>query len=410
MTSYGFVCREVPAGAINGTNAVFTLSNTPNPNTEQVFLNGILQNVGPTNDYIISGNTITFAIPPIVTDVILVNYMLDASLPPTPAPGLISSANRRELINWCLKRLGAPVIEINVAEEQIEDRIDEALLYFRDYHHDGVERCYLHYQITASIMNLETAFLGDITKGDILIGQTSGARAVAIDKSVDNKIIRFVTQNNIHFVPGETVEIENSTSTFEILNSPTAIVIGDADNKYINVGTKVVSITNIIPQESSTIGGNLGGIFDFQYQFSLHNMFNLASTDLVTYDIYKNYISLWEFLFRGKKGLRFNRKTDKVYIDVQNWNVDQWIILEAWVALDPEEYKEVYSDEFVREYAYNLIKMQWGNNLKKFSGVQLPGGITLNGQQIYDEAVAELDKLRERVRKEFELPPDMQVG
>lgn len=410
MTSYGFVCREVPAGIINGTNAVFTLSNTPTANTEQVFLNGILQNVGAGNDYTISGNTITFAIPPIVTDVILVNYTIDVTLPTPPTPGLESSASRRELINWCLKRLGAPVIEINVAEEQIEDRIDEALLYFRDYHYDGVERCYLHYQITASVMTLESAFLGDVLKNDLLTGLSSGAVGIALDKSVDNKKIRYVSQNNICFIPGETVKVESTGDTFEILNSPTAIILGDADNKYINVGKKVVSITNIIPQESSTIGGNLGGIFDFQYQFSLHNMFNLASTDLVTYDIYKNYISLWEFLFRGKKGLRFNRKTDKVYIDVQNWNVGQWIVLEAWVALDPEEYKEVYSDEFVREYAYNLIKMQWGNNLKKFSGVQLPGGITLNGQQIYDEAVAELDKLRERVRKEFELPPDMQVG
>ena len=139
-------------------------------------------------------------------------------------------------------------------------------------------------------------------------------------------------------------------------------------------------------------------------------MFNLASTDLVTYDIYKQYTSLWEFMFRGAKGIRFNRKTDRVYLDVQDWIVGKWIILEAWVALDHNIYLEIYSDEFVREYAYNLIKLQWGTNLKKFSGVALPGGVTLNGQQIYDEAKTDLETLRERVRKEFELPPDFFVG
>lgn len=405
-----FVCREKP----NKLNLrTYVLANSPSPNTEQVFLNGVLQNVGVDNDYTISDKTILFNSSTEIedTDVILVNYIIDTYTPP-PADIVPSGAaleGRKNLIHWCLRRLGAPVIDINVDEDQIEDRVDEALMYFRDYHFDGVERAYLHYQITASSIELDAAYTPTIERGTILTGLTSGATASVFDKSVDGKIIRIKHLTDKRLRKSESVKI-GDTDTVQILNSDTAVVIGDCDNKYINVGRKALAITNIIPQETATIGGNLGGMFDFQYQFALNNMFNLASTDLVTYDIYKQYTSLWEFMFRGAKGIRFNRKTDRVYLDVQDWVVGKWIILEAWVALDHNIYLEIYSDEFVREYAYNLIKLQWGTNLKKFSGVALPGGVTLNGQQIYDEAKADLETLRERVRKEFELPPDFFVG
>lgn len=316
-------------------------------------------------------------------------------------------ATRVDLIEWCLRKLGAPVIELNLDEDQIEDRIDEGLAYFRDYHFDGVERCYLKHQITASCFVITAPPVGVFNKGDILKGNTSNATAFFYDVSGLN--LRFTTQAG-SFTPGETVTNQSTGGTFVISSAPNSITIGDIDTKSIPVGDRVISVTDILPPQSSSIGGNMGGIFDFQYQWALNNMFSLASTDLITYDIYKQYISLWEFMFRGKKGLRFNRKTDTLYIDVNDFMIDQFVIIEAWVALDPEQYKEVYGDEIVREYCYNLIKEQWGNNLKKFSGIQLPGGITLNGQVIYDEAQRDLEKLRERIRKEFELPPDFMVG
>lgn len=414
--SQSFICRESPVlvgSDVTQQKTTFKISSVPSPNTEQVFLNGVLQNVGTNNDYTITGDTFVLNRLLIPEDVVLVNYLIDITLP-DPTPVVLSEQSlksRRALVTWCLRRLGAPVIDINIDEDQIEDRVDEALLYFRDYHFDGIERVYLKHQITASHMHLETTHTGTLNKGDVLTGLTSGATGVAYDKSVDNKIIRFRSTNDEKFVKGETVQIGTDVSnTTEILNSDSAIFIGDVDNQYIDVGTKVISVTNILPQQSSSIGGNLGGMFDFQYQFALNNMFNLASTDLITYQIYKQYISQWEFMFRGTKGIRFNRKTDRLYLDVQDWVVDQWIVIEAWAALDPNIYAEIFSDEFVREYAFNLIKLQWGTNLKKFSGIQLPGGVTLNGQQIYDEAFADLEKLRERVRKEFELPPDFFVG
>jgi hypothetical protein len=411
-TTQTFICRESPVGVINGINTIFTLSNIPSPNTEQVFLNGVLMNSGNGNDYTINGNVITFLRQIQSDDIILVNYFIEVEVVTNPDEDVdpLSTSSRKELIHWCLRKLGAPVIDINVDEDQIEDRIDEALMYFRDYHFDGVERCYLHYKITASTMKLETQLVQDLVKGSLLTGSTSGATAVVVDKSIDNKTIRFISQNKKLFKPGETVLVGDGSVSFEILNNSSAVILGDVDNKFIPVGKRIISITNIIPQQSSTIGGNLGGMFDFQYQFALNNMFNLASTDLITYDIYQRYISQWEFMFRGSKGIRFNRKTDRVYLDVQNWAVDSWIVLEAWSALDPKTYSEIYTDEFVREYAYNLIKQQWGTNLKKYSGIQMPGGVTLNGQELYDEATTELEKLKEKVRKEFELPPDFLVG
>lgn len=401
-----FIFNESPT-RINATT--YQLFNLPIPNTQWVFLNGLLQKPGSTNDYTINDNIITFTSSIDASDTVLVNYMIEV-VSSSSSLTVGGEWTRKDLIHWCLRKLGSPVIDINVDESQIEDRIDEALMYFRDYHFDGVERVYLHHQITASVMVLAAPLTEALANGSIITGTTSGAIAYVYDMPEALNKIRYTTANEKTFLPGEPITVTDSTVTFEILNSPTAITIGNVDCKYINIGEKPISITNILPQQSATIGGNYGGMFDFQYQFSLNNMFNLASTDLITYDIYKQYISLWEFMFRGQRGIRFNRKTDRLYVDLQDWTIDQWLVIEAWVALDPEVYNEIYSDEFVREYAYSLIKQQWGANLKKFSGITLPGGTTLNGQQIYDEAKTEIDTLRERVRKEFELPTDFLVG
>lgn len=399
-----FICRE---NAVRVGNTQYTIANQPNANTDQVFVNGVLQNAGVDNDYTLTGTTINFNRNIESDEVVLVNYLLDV-IEQDQQDTEVGSNNygRTELIHWCLRKLGAPVIEINVDDDQIEDRVDEALMFFRDYHFDGVERMYLTHKITASKLKLVDDFSGDVIRGAVLTGVTSGATATAYDKSFDEREVRFKLLSKTKFEIGETVTIEGSSETMNILD----IQYGDVDNGYIPVGTRAISITNVLPQQKATIGGNFGGMFDFQYQFALHNMFNLASTDLVTYDIYQRYMSTWEFMFRGTKAIRFNRKTDRIYLDAQTLIPDQYLVIEAWSALNPETYKEIYMDEFVREYAYSLIKQQWGSNLKKFSGVQLPGGITLNGQAIYDEAKQEIEELKERLKKEFQLPPDFLVG
>jgi len=404
MATQTFITNETP---VRLSDTEYSLVEAPLAGSQSVFLNGLLQNAGGSNDYTINQNLITFAFSVDVSDVVLVNYIVERN----ESDSLLSAlASKKELIHWCLRKLGAPVIDINLDDDQIEDRIDEALLYFREYHFDGVERCYLHHQLTASSMILSQPYTNSITKGDILIGQTSTARGYVYDISEDNLTIRYKILNGKTFIVGETVQIEDSQNTFTILDDSRAVTVGNLDSGYVNLGSKVISVTNIIPQESSTIGGNLGGMFDFQYQFALNNMFNLASTDLVTYDLYQRYISMWEMMFRGKKGIRFNKKTDKVHFEMAGFMPDQWVIFEAWSALDANTYVEIFTDEFVREYAYNLLKMQWGQNLKKYSGISLPGGVTLNGQTIYDEAVEDLKTLRERLRSEFEFPPDFLVG
>jgi hypothetical protein len=390
---------------------VYTLSKYPLLGTQSIFVNGSLKSPGEIDDYGIDDKTIRFNYDISSGDVVTANYMVDIYASDVNAYATTPTVpGRRELINWCLRKLGAPVIDINLDEDQIEDRIDEALRYFRDYHFDGVERCYLHYQITPSYMKLQSAYSGQIEIGTKLLGATSKAEAFAYEKNSDGTMISYRLTNGRYFIPGESVSVNGVANSFTILNSNTAITIGNIDSGYVNVGSKVISISNILPQQSSTIGGNLGGMFDFQYQFALNNMFNLASTDLVTYQIYQTYISMWEFLFRGKRGIRFNKKTDRVYFDMTSLWAGQWIIFEAWVALNPANYQEIYSDEFVRDYSCALLKLQWGQNLKKYSGISLPGGVTLNGQQIYEEAVEELRILRDRVRTEFEFPADFLVG
>lgn len=403
-----YIINESPARISART---YSLANFPLFNTQSIFVNGLLQNVSSTNDYTMEDKLIKFNYDVDLTDAVVANYMIEVFTPEADElPSASATSGRKELIHWCLRRLGAPVIDINVDDDQIEDRIDEALRYFRDYHFDGIERCYLHYQVTASTMTLQTAYTATFPDGATITGALSQAKAIVYGKNDDGSVVTFKATNSKYFMPGETVTIDGTNSTFVILNSPIAIKLGALDLGYVHVGTKVISITNIIPQQSSTLGGNLGGMFDFQYQFALNNMFNLASTDLVTYDIYKRYISMWEFMFRGQRGIRFNRKTDRVHFDMTNVSHGQWIIFEAWAALNPSVYTEIYTDEFVREYAFALLKMQWGQNLKKYSGIALPGGVTLNGQQIYDEAVEELRILRERVKREFEFPPDFIVG
>jgi len=315
-----FVLNETPTRI---SARVYALASYPMTGTQSIFVNGLLQNVSTVSDYTIEDNIITFNYDVAVDDTVLANYIIETATTEAQIPSADSVTGRKDLIHWCLRRLGAPVIDINLDEDQIEDRIDEALLYFRDYHFDGVERCYLHYQITPSTMTLSAEYTGTFETGMTLKGQLFIKEENAYEIKTDNTIIRYKSLNGITFIPGEVVEIGDTGNTVTILSSSTAITIGNLDSGYVYLGGKVISVTNIIPQQSSTIGGNLGGMFDFQYQFALNNMFNLASTDLVTYDLYQRYISLWEFMFRGKKGIRFNRKTDRVYFEMQGIGPDQ---------------------------------------------------------------------------------------
>jgi hypothetical protein len=149
------------------------------------------------------------------------------------------------------------------------------------------------------------------------------------------------------------------------------------------------------------------------YQFRLNDMYNLLSSDVIYYNQVKMHLQLLDDMFAGHRTFRFNRKQDKVYLDVNMDDIfddGDYVIFEVYRALDPEEWTEVYNDMFLRRYATALIKRQWGENMKKFSGMQLPGGVMMNGQQIYDEALTELNELEREMQSRYELPVDFMVG
>ena len=243
-------------------------------------------------------------------------------------------ASREQLKDWCLRQLGHPVIEINVDDDQVEDRVDEAFQYFRDFHYDGVERWYLKHQVTEA-----------------------------------NK-----------------------------------------QNQYIPVTDNIIGVTRIFPVGSTNASVNM---FDLRYQLRLHELYDFTSTSYVNYVLTQQHIRTLDLLFSGETPVRFNRHSNKLYID-WDWNYDiqvgEWIIIEGTIVLDPDEYNDVYNDRMLKKLATAYIKKQWGNNMKKFAGMQLPGGITMNGQQIYEEAVAEIKELEDLIRDTYEEPPQFLVG
>lgn len=243
-------------------------------------------------------------------------------------------ASREQLKDWCLRQLGHPVIEINVDDDQVDDRIDEALQYFQQFHYDAGERTYLKHQISQD----------------------------------------------------------------------------DKDNKYIPIPEGVIGVNRIFPVNSSNATVNM---FDLRYQMRLHDLFDFTSTSYVNYTLTMQHIRTLDMLFSGEQPIRFNRHTDKLYIDM-NWDsgldVGEYVVIEGYIIVDPTSYSDVYNDRMLKRLATALIKRQWGNNMKKFQGMQLPGGIMMNGQQIYEEATEEIKEIEELIRLTYEEPPQFLVG
>ena len=242
--------------------------------------------------------------------------------------------SREQLKEYCLRRLGAPVIEINVDGDQVEDRIDDAFQFYREYHYDAVEKVYLKHLITAE----------DIT------------------------------------------------------------------NQYLTMSDAITGIERVFPFMNKSTGTN---IFDIKYQILINDLYTLMSTYLIYYTAVRQELELINQLLVGQKPIRFNRNMNRLYIDM-DWAADvvpgTYIIVDCWRILDPDTFTDVYNDMMLKKYATALIKRQWGENLKKFAGVQLPGGVTLNGEVIYQEAVAEILQIENDIQDRFELPVDMFTG
>jgi hypothetical protein len=268
---------------------------------------------------------------------------------------------RQGLVDYCLRQLGAPVLEINVADEQIDDLVDDALQYFNERHYDGVERMYLKYKVTQD----------DIDRGK---ADSPGGPGI-------------VTTTG-------TSSIDGAATTFNFYES----------SNYIQVPDSVIGIERIFKFDTSSISG---GMFSIKYQLFLNDLYYFNSVELLQYSMVKSYLEDIDFLLTTDKQIRFNKRQNRLYLDI-DWSSqakDTFFVIDCYRALDPTDFSKVYNDSFLKKYLTSLIKRQWGQNLIKFNGVKLPGGIELNGRQIYDDAEKELQDIKQRMSMEYELPP-----
>ena len=277
-------------------------------------------------------------------------------------------ASRTDLINYCKRQLGAPVLEINVADEQIDDLVDDALQMFHERDYDGSIQTFLKYKITQADIDRGRARGGSSTEG--IVTTTASA-------TTDGSSVSFNFEEN---------------------------------SNYLQVPPEVIGITKIFRFDgTNTVTNNM---FSVKYQLFLNDIYYWGSTEILTYAMTKRYLEDLDFALNTEKQIRFNMRQNRLYLDI-DWgsvNVDDYLIIDCYRLIDPNDSTRVYNDSFLKRYLTALIKRQWGQNLIKFQGVKLPGGIELNGRQIYDDAERELDKIKEQMSNTYELPPLDMIG
>ena len=266
---------------------------------------------------------------------------------------MATPSSRDTLKEYALRALGKPVIEINVDDDQVDDRIDEGLQYFAQFHYDAIRRTYLKYQYTQADKDRMT-----------------------VDSSAES-----VTKNSV------TTSCQN----------------------FLVVPESVISVINIFPFSNK---GNLN-LFDVRYQLRLNDLYDFSSTSIINYDVVLRHLDFLDHILVGEKPYRFNQHDNRLYIDM-DWKNDlmvgEYVVIECYRKLDPTVYTDVFNDIYLKRYVTQLIKKQWGANLSKFNGVAMIGGVSLNGQQIFSEALSEIEKLETEIRSTFELNPAMMIG
>jgi hypothetical protein len=316
--------------------------------------------------------------------------------------------SRATLSEYCLRALGAPVLEINVDDDQLEDRIDEALEVFRLYHYDGIEKIYLKHKITASELNITGTNAASFAGTSKITGGTSGATAI-IESAKDSNTL-YISRTIGAFVASET--ITNSDGTTATLAASSFYTAGDVDNGWIPIPDLVYGVSRVLPLYQGTSSSR--SIFDLQYQLRLNDLYDLSSTSLIYYTTVMSHLATLDLILNGKPIYRFNRLMDKLYVDI-DWksinkvNVGDYFIVEAYRALDPTEFSKVWNEQWLKKYTTALFKKQWATNLKKFSGLQLPGGVTLDGNSLYSEAMQEIIALEDEIQNKS-APLDFFLG
>ena len=277
-------------------------------------------------------------------------------------------ASRSQLKDYCLRQLGAPVLEINIADEQVDDIIDDAIQYFHERHFDGVLRTYLKYEITQN----------DIDRGkgpgqDGVLGITTTTASSNID--------------------GASIEFD-----------------WEENSNYLQVPPSVIGVNKVFHFDGSQSMSS--GMFSIKYQLFLNDIYFWGAMEMLTYTMTRTYLSDLEFALTTEKLIRFNQRMDRLYLDI-DWEtvtVGDWLILDCFRTLDPNDYTRVYNDSFLKKYFTANLKRQWGQNLIKFQGVKLPGGVELDGRAIYEDGMKDLEIIREMMSNTYELPPLDMIG
>ena len=277
-------------------------------------------------------------------------------------------ASRSQLKDYCLRQLGAPVLEINVADEQIDDIIDDAIQYFHERHFDGVLRTYLKYQVT---------------QDDIDRGKGPG----------ENGVLGITTTTATSTIDGASMQFD-----------------WEENSNYLQVPPAVIGVEKVFHFDGSQSMSN--GMFSIKYQLFLNDIYFWGAMEMLTYNMTRTYLADLEFALTTQKQFRFNQRMDRLYLDV-SWSevtAGDYIVIDCFRTLDPNDYVRVWNDSFLKKYTTALLKKQWGQNLIKFNGVKLPGGVELNGRDIYEDGVKELEVIREMMSNTYELPPLDMIG
>ena len=266
--------------------------------------------------------------------------------------------SRGQLINFGLRKLGYPVLEINLDTDQIHDALDDTLQLYQERHYNGIERMFLKYKITQD--DIDRAATNDSTTA---------------------------------------TDTKDGTVTATFLEG----------NNYIPMPSAVVSVLQIFPFDDQTTNN----MFDIRYQLRLNDLYDFSSTSIIHYQMTMQQLDFLSHILVGEKPIRFNQHQNRLYIDMDFANdidVDEFLIIECYRKIDPASYPDIFDDIYLKRYATALIKRQWGANLSKFTGVQLLGGVEMNGGEIYSQAQQEIERLEEQIQLAFELPPEYMMG
>jgi hypothetical protein len=275
---------------------------------------------------------------------------------------------RQKLVDYCLRQLGAPVVEINVDDDQVNDRVDDAMRYMSEYHFDGVERVYLKYRLTQA----------DIDRKYLLL-ESDNSNSLSYGDRYQTITEAGLTGGTVEHLTGGVVPIDNL----------------------------ITSVTGIFHISQQTID-----MFDVRYQYALNDLYTFGTIDMVQYDMTQQYLSLLRQFLSPEKKVNFSRVTNKleIYMDWRIVRPGAYLILDCYRILDPRVHTEIYEDRMLKKYLTALIKRQWGTNMSKYSGIKLPGDVTLRGVDITNEAEKEIDEIEKEIITKYELPVDFMMG